>query len=291
MPVTIITGTSSGIGLATALHCARQGHQVYATMRDLARARTLHDAAAVESLPLTILPLDVDDETSVQRAIAGVLAQAGRIDVLVNNAGIVHFSPVEHTSDGAARAVFETNLFGALRTIRAVLPVMRAQRHGAIVNVSSIGGRIAPFCTGLYTMAKHALEAASEMLAQEVRPYGIRVVLIEPGFFATPMLDRATSTLAQDPASPYADAERRISLWFAQAKQTAGAPRVVAEAIERAVTTPEPRLRYLVGLDAQAYVAGRERLSDEDWVQLGRAMTDEEFFQEFAARFPLPHAA
>jgi NAD(P)-dependent dehydrogenase (short-subunit alcohol dehydrogenase family) len=288
MAVTVITGTSSGIGLATALHFARRGHRVYATMRSLDRAMALREVAAAERLALTVHRLDWANEASVQGTIGEIEAQAGRIDVLVNNGAIVHFSPVEHATDARAREVFETNLFGALRTIRAVLPGMRARRSGAIVNISSIGGRIAPMCTGLYTMAKHALEAASEMLAQEVRPYGIRVAVIEPGFFATPMLDRATSTLCRDPETPYADAERRVSLWFALAKQTAADPRRVAEAIEEAVTTPEPKLRYPVGLDAPVYIGGRARISDEEWVDLGREMTDEKFFQEFAARFPMP---
>jgi NAD(P)-dependent dehydrogenase (short-subunit alcohol dehydrogenase family) len=195
---------------------------------------------------------------------------------------------VEHIDDARARAVFETNVFGPLRCIRAVLPDMRTRRSGAIVNVSSIGGRIAPFCTGLYVMAKHALEAASEMLALELQQFGIRVAVVEPGFHLTRMIDDATQRLGQDPASPYAVAEQRICLWFATAKATARDPLRVAEAIEHAVTTDDPRLRYLVGPDAEAYVGGRERMTDEEWVALGREMTDEQFFAEFAERFPIP---
>jgi NAD(P)-dependent dehydrogenase (short-subunit alcohol dehydrogenase family) len=224
----------------------------------------------------------------VDAAVTGVLDRAGRIDVLVNNAAVVHFTPIEHITDAAAAEVFQTNVFGPLRTIRAVLPGMRAQRSGAIVNVSSIAGRMAPFCTGLYVMTKYALEAATEMLAQEVVGHGIRVAVIEPGFHATRMIDDATRLLGRDPTSPYADAERRIVAWFAAQKAIAADPQRVAEAIRHAITTAEPRLRYLVGDDAKQYVGGRTRMADEEWIALGRPMTDEEFFTEFARRFPAP---
>jgi NAD(P)-dependent dehydrogenase (short-subunit alcohol dehydrogenase family) len=285
MPVALITGANRGLGLATAIQLARHGHCVVATMRDLGAANDLREAAAVAAVEVHTDQLDVTDPASVDGAVARSVAEHGPIDVLVNNAAVVDFSAVEDITDERARDVFETNLFGPLRTIRAVLPAMRARHRGTIVNVSSIGGRMTPFCTGLYTMSKHALEAASELLAMEVRPYGIRVAVVEPGFFATRMVDDATAPIGGDPASPYADAERRICAWFAQSRPTAGDPADVGAAIAAIVAADEPRFRHPVGADAAVYIDGRRRLSDETWIDLGRAMTDEEFFAEFAARF------
>ena len=287
MAVILITGTSTGIGRETALHLAERGHTVYASMRSLDRAAPLRAAAAARAVSPHILQLDVTDAGSVERAVAGVLAAEGRIDALVNNAGIGTLGSTEFTSDEDAHAVFETNYFGALRMIRAVLPAMRAQGSGAIVNISSVVGRIAPGGMGAYPASKWALEAACEALAQEVTSMGIRVALVEPGFIVTPILDKALDSLTPDPASPYADIERRISMIFGQARVTGGTPRQVAETIAHAITTGEPRLRYPVGVDAHALIPNRARMSDEDWVALGRRQTDEQYFTEFAARFPM----
>jgi NAD(P)-dependent dehydrogenase (short-subunit alcohol dehydrogenase family) len=240
----------------------------------------------VEDLPLSLHRLDVTDEASVAEAVELILAEVGRIDVAVNNAAISHYSPLEHTSDTQLRTLYDTNVLGPLRVIRAVLPTMRAQRSGAIVNISSIAAHLTMLCTGPYSMTKHALEAASETLALEVRPFGIRVAIIEPGLFATRMAP--ARSLGADPASPYADAERRVRRWFRQAKDSAGDPLVVAQVIEHAATTDEPQLRYLIGADAALFVHGRERISDEDWIELGRPMSDEQFLTEFAAHFPIP---
>ena len=182
--VALITGCSTGIGRATALHLARRGYRVHATMRSPERAGApLVQTAKDEGLALTVVPLDVMDAASCAKA----LAEAGRIDVLVNNAGLGELGAVEDLDDEQVRRMFETNVFGPLRLMRAVLPGMRAAGRGAIVNVSSVAGR---FCYGsgaLYSGSKHALEAISECLALEVMQYGIRVAIIEPGFFDTPI--------------------------------------------------------------------------------------------------------
>ncbi len=290
MTVVLIHGTSSGIGLATALRLATGGRRVYATMRDLGRAGALQSAAAERGVAIELLQLDVDDDDSVRRAGADVLAREGRIDALVNNAGTGPLGAVELSDDARAKRVFETNFFGALRTIRAVLPAMRAQRGGRIVNVSSVAGRVAAPCMGIYAASKSALEAVSESLASEARPHGIRVVLIEPGFIVTPILQEALNGLSGDPASPYAATERRMGMIFAQAQQTGGAPERVAAVIAAALDAPEPRLRYLVGEDAESLVAGRARMGDESWIAMGRHERDEDFFAEFAERFPVPAA-
>lgn len=288
MPITLITGTNSGIGMATALHLASRGHHVYATMRDLARSEGLRDAAAARDLPIQITALDVNDESSVQRAVRDVLNREGRIDVLVNNAGIGVLGSIEYTSGAVAKAVFDTNFFGALRVIAAVLPSMRAHRSGTIVNISSVAGRVSAAGVGIYCASKFALEAACEAVAQEVYQFGIRVAIVEPSFTRTPILDKVVDSLPLDDSSPYADAERRVTAMFRQGKQTATDPRLVAEVVEHAIATSDPKLRYPVGAGALAFITGRARITDEEWMALGRQMPDEEYWAEFSAKFPMP---
>lgn len=288
MSVALITGASRGIGRAIAVHLARHGFEAYASMRDLGDGSPLVRLAEAEGLALHPITLDVTDDASVRSAVEHVLERTGHIDALVNNAAIARFAPIEHTTPAALADVLDTNLIGALRTAQAVLPTMRVQGRGTIVNISSVAGRVAPFCFGSYVMAKWALEAASEMLAQEVTALGLRVALIEPGFHATRMLDDATQGIGIDPGSAYADAERRTVALFAANKQIAADPQRVAETVHEAITTRTPRFRYPVGVDAEVFLGGRARMSDEDWVALGRRMTDEKYFAEFAARFPAP---
>ena len=169
MATVLITGSSTGLGLATAVALARAGHDVYATMRNPARSPELQTIARKESLPISILRLDVDRDESVMQAVRQVLAERGHVDVLVNNAGILAFGAVEDLPLDVFRQAMETNYFGALRCIQAVLPSMRERRSGCIVNVTSIGGRITMGAHGCYTATKFALEALSEALAQEVK--------------------------------------------------------------------------------------------------------------------------
>ena len=190
MAVALITGTSTGIGLATALHFGRQGHDVWAGVRNPAAATELREAIERERLPVRVVALDVDDAGSVQRGVAEVLDKAGRIDVLVNNAGIGGGGPIEDVPVDWVKTLFETNYFGVLRVIQAVLPGMRERRAGAIVNVSSVAGRLAIAGHGHYSAVKHALEAMSEALAQEVQRFGIRVAIVEPGVVVTPDLQQ-----------------------------------------------------------------------------------------------------
>ncbi len=285
MAVVVITGTSTGLGLQTALALSRHGDRVYATMRNLDRAGPLREAAEAEGLDVTLTALDVDDPASVTSAIGDITAEAGQIDVLVNNAGLGDIGALESFSETRAYEMFETNFFGPLRTMQAVLPAMRERRSGTIVNISSGSGLIAGPTQGIYGATKHALEAASEALAIEVRPFGIRVVIIEPGFFSTPIIEKAIASMP--PGGPYADVERRIGTLYAGASEAGGDPRVAATAIVAALDDPVPKLRYLVGADAEAFVAGRARLTDEEWIELfGRERSDEDFFAAFAAAFP-----
>ena len=272
MAVVLVTGSSSGIGLATALHFAHLGHEVYAGVRTPSTATEL-SAAAERERGLHVVTLDVDDAAAVTRAVGEVLDRTHRIDVLVNNAGIGGGGPIADVPVDFAKAMFETNYFGAIRMTQAVLPAMREQRSGAIVNVSSVWGRVAVAGHGHYCAAKHALEAASEALAQEVFAFGIRVAIVEPGVVTTPIFTKARRFA--DAASPYAVHVRRLLLLYQLA--TPNQPADVARVIYEAVTTERPVVRYPVGADAERVITGRQRVSDEDYAATGREMTEEEF--------------
>jgi NAD(P)-dependent dehydrogenase (short-subunit alcohol dehydrogenase family) len=283
MPVALITGTSTGIGLATALHFGRQGHDVWAGVRNPAAATDLRAAIDKERLPVRVLALDVDDEGSVQRGVAEVLDKAGRVDVLVNNAGIGGGGPIEDVPVDWVKTLFETNYFGVLRVTKAVLPGMRERRAGAIVNVSSVAGRLAVAGHGHYSAVKHALEAMSEVLAQEVQRFGIRVAIVEPGVVVTPIFSKAKRWA--DPASPYFDHVRRLLLLYQKQMPHAAQPADAARVIYEAATISSPRLRWLVGEDAKLLVAGRQQQTDEEYVAGGRAMSEEEFLNEARRRY------
>ena len=283
MPVALITGTSTGIGLATALHFGRQGHDVWAGVRNPAAATDLRAAIDKERLPVRIVALDVDDEGSVQRGVGEVLDKSGRVDVLVNNAGIGGGGPIEDVPLDFAQSMFQTNYFGVMRMIQAVLPSMRRRRTGAIVNISSIAGRVAIAGHGHYSAVKHALEAATEALAQEVQGFGIRVAIVEPGVVVTPIFQKAKRF--NDPNSPYAEHVRRLLLFYQMQMKVASQPADAARVIFEAATTKTPRLRWLVGEDARRLDAGRRRITDEEHIAGARPMPDAQYVAEMKARF------
>lgn len=294
MSVILITGCSTGLGQAAALHLARKGNRVFATMRSPERdGGPLLDAAKAEGLELSVSRLDVCDPSSVREAVAAALAEAGQIDVLVNNAGRGDLGALELATEEQMRGMFETNVFGPLRVAQAVLPSMRARGSGTIVQISSVAGHIVGLGNGLYAGTKHALEAMSEALAAEVLQFGIRVAIVEPGFFATPIIDKAVESVAAGAAGdgPYANVERRMAGIYMGGKAAAQDPQQVAEAIEHAITTDQPKLRYLVGVDADVFMRERPKMSDEEYLHsFGRPQSDEEFFAEFMRRFPMPTA-
>jgi NAD(P)-dependent dehydrogenase (short-subunit alcohol dehydrogenase family) len=199
MAKVLITGTSTGIGSATAIELARAGHMVFASMRSLERGAALRDTVRKEGLPVTILTMDVDLQQSVDAATAAILAEAGCIDVLVNNAGIVRAGSIDALAFDDFKATMETNYFGALRSIRARLPHLRRQGGGCIINVTSVAGRIACSPLAPYCASKFALEAVSEALAQEVTPFNIRVAIVQPGIIDTAMA-RCIEDVLEDPA-------------------------------------------------------------------------------------------
>jgi NAD(P)-dependent dehydrogenase (short-subunit alcohol dehydrogenase family) len=275
MPVALVTGTSSGIGLATALHFARQGWQVHAGLRDPAAPGELAAALARERLPVTPLAMDVNDAGAVRRAVDEVLARSGQIDVVVNNAGIGGGGPVEDVPVDWVTTLFDTNYLGAVRVIQAVLPGMRARRGGTIVNVSSIAGRVAIAGHGHYCAVKHALEAISEALAQEVLAFGIRVAIVEPGVVLTPIFSKARRFAGPD--SPYLEHLQRLLGFYQKQMPHAARPEDAAAVIWEAATTAAPRLRWTVGEDARRLVEGRRRLGDEDFVALAAPAPLEEY--------------
>ncbi len=276
----VVTGTSSGIGFATALRLARHGFRVHAGMRNLAKAGPLRDAAAAEKLSIELIELDVTSDASVAAAFAKIRS-AGPIDVLVNNAGIGGATPLELTPDDEHRAIFETNYFGLVRCIQAVLTDMRERRTGAIVNVSSITGLYATPNQIPYSASKWAVECLGEALAVEVRPFGVRVMNVEPGVILTRIFENSADKTRYDKTSPYQPVMRRNGKLYAAGFRRGTPPEAVAETILEAITTDEYRLRWPVGDDAIGFRNGRPLVSDEQVVALGDDLTDAEYEQRF----------
>ncbi len=254
MSVVLVTGCSSGIGLETALAFARRGDTTVATMRNLVKAETLQKRAADEGLRIRVEQLDVTDSASVDAAIAGVVESHGTVDVLVNNAGVASAGPIETMSLDIAMRLMDTNFWGPMRTIRAVLPTMREQRSGVIINVSSLASRVpATMYSGMYAASKHALNSLSEALAGEVATFAIRVVLIEPGFFGTEITANNLST--DEPVSDVYGADQEwIRSFFDAGIDEQADPAVVADAIVSAATDPATPLHTPVGDDAAMYL-------------------------------------
>ena len=280
MATVLITGTSTGIGFATALAFGRAGHKVVATMRNPQRAPELASIAARDNLPITVSIMDVDADGSVTDSIRHIVKGIGPIDVLVNNAGIERMGSVEELPLAEFRAVMETNYFGVIRCIQAVVPVMRQRRSGCIINVASIAGRIALSPFGAYTASKFALEALSECLAQEVKPFNIRVAIVEPGIIDTPMARHISITQAP---SPYPH-QRRVAALFTTSLKNPAPPSLVAEKVLEIAVSGTWELRHPVGPDAAPFLGWRLGMSDEAWVDFG-ALDDDAWYDRVKADF------
>jgi NAD(P)-dependent dehydrogenase (short-subunit alcohol dehydrogenase family) len=280
MASVLITGTSKGIGLATALVLGRAGHTVYATMRDPDRFPELAQTAERERLPIKVFAMDVDSDVSVRVSVRSI-QDHGPIDVLVNNAGIERRGSIEELDIASFRAVMETNYFGALRCIQAVLPEMRTRNSGCIINVSSVAGRVATSPFTPYSATKFALEALSEGLAQEAKMWNIRVAIVEPGIIDTPMARNAVN----EPAPSLYPQGRRISCLFAAALQHQPTPpEVVGQKILEIIDSGTWQLRHPVGSDAQGYLQWRASMTDEEWVERGAA-DDDTWYNNVQATF------
>lgn len=276
----IITGASRGIGYATALELARAGHQVVATMRNPSASPELGDEAAKANLPIRIETMDVDSDDSVQHAFRRILAN-GPVDVLVNNAGIERMGAIEEAPLGDFRACMETNYFGAIRCIQAVMRSMRERGTGAIINVTSIGGRIATSPMAPYSASKFALEALSEVLAQELRAFGVRVAIVEPGIVETQM---ARDIEGMESSKVYPQARRIAALYEGTRAAGAGQPQAVAQKVREIVESGTWQLRHPVGPDAEPFLGWRGSMNDESWVAWS-AQSDSDWLKSVKADF------
>lgn len=266
--VILVTGASSGIGRACAVALSRRGHTVYGTTR---RQPTEICAEVRRNLApshrLEFLQVDVTDDQTVHTAVERILAEEGRIDALINCAGFGTAGAIEDTSDEDLLSVLDTNLLGTLRCCRAVLPSMRRQRSGTIINVSSIAGRIGIPFQGGYSAAKYALEGLSEALRMEVHSFGVNVVLIEPGDFRTEFTDRRQITSSAEENAAYV-VQMRKTLAVMEAEERGGpTPEPVARLVVRILNTDAPRVRYVVGPLAEKLAAGLKRVLPSKWFE------------------------
>ena len=261
MSIVLITGCSTGIGFATAIHLAKHGHKVYATMRDPSKS-SLPLIIDKETLSIKIITLDVNSDASVDKAMKQVLNEEGQIDVLVNNAGISGLGAIEEVQLEVFKNDMETNYFGTIRCIKAVLPSMRKKKSGTIINVSSVAGKVYSNFHGTYAPTKAAVEALSEALAQEVMPLGIRVALVEPGVIETPIFSKEY-TLPEN--SNYPNIKRFLS-FFAASLENHTQPESVAEVILDITEGRRMNFRNPAGPDAAPLLEWRASQKDEDWV-------------------------
>jgi NAD(P)-dependent dehydrogenase (short-subunit alcohol dehydrogenase family) len=275
MPTALITGTSTGIGLETARYFAAQGYQVFAGARK---------PEVLELRPnLVPIRLDVDHDASVQECVAQVLKEAGAIDVLVNNAGIGMAGAVEMVPLERIRQMFETNFYGGVRMMQAVLPSMRQRRSGTVVNITSVMGHLTLGGHGFYAATKFALAAVSESLAIEMKPFGVKVAIIEPGVILTPIWEKAEAVMPE--GHPYQLALARLYRVFGAQLEGGTLPIVVARKIYEVVQECAPQLRYAVGADAEVMVAARDRMTAGEWTALLSEEDEEKFVAKAAEAF------
>jgi NADP-dependent 3-hydroxy acid dehydrogenase YdfG len=259
----LITGCSSGIGEATAARLVRSGWDVYATARRPETLTALADAGC------TTLALDVTDETSMTTAVDAVLDGAGRIDALVNNAGYSQSGALESIDVDDVRRQFETNVFGLIRLTQLVLPTMREQRSGRIVNIGSMGGKLTFPGGGAYHASKYAVEALSDALRFEVAGFGVEVVLVEPGLITTKFDEKVAAGMPEFDG-PYAEFNQAVlksttEVYAGPMAKLGGPPEAVAKTIEKALTKKHPKPRYLVTPSAYGAIATRRMMPDRAW--------------------------
>jgi NAD(P)-dependent dehydrogenase (short-subunit alcohol dehydrogenase family) len=241
----LVTGASSGIGEATAILLAQKGFRVFAAARRIVKLKALE---GLQGGRITPIALDVADQASIDAAMKAIQAEAGALFGLVNNAGVSVTGPAELVPDAEWRRQFETNVFGLMNVTRAVIPGMRAQRFGRIVNIGSVAGRIASPFMGAYAASKHAVEGLSDALRRELKPFGIKVSVVRPGFINTAFGEQEQEALTHymTPQSPYAAEVATFKAWHAKGHPTGAPPSAVAEKVAHAMTADLPHSRYTV---------------------------------------------
>jgi NAD(P)-dependent dehydrogenase (short-subunit alcohol dehydrogenase family) len=272
--VIIVTGSSSGIGLESALLLARNGYITYATMRSPEKDTSIKTAVQKEGLPIRVVQLDVTDDNSVKNAVDHIISESGRIDVLVNNAGYSLGGALEDLSMEEIKSQYETNLFGLIRVIQAVLPTMRKQGSGRILNISSGTGIFGFPGISAYVSTKFAVEGLSESIAYELEPFGIKVILIEPGFVKTNFEHAmVVAKKAQDPASPYSELMQKLMVNASELAKNASDAEQVANVIMDAASNLNPRLRYLAGKDVESWAAGKKNMDELEFFNMIKKLT------------------
>jgi NAD(P)-dependent dehydrogenase (short-subunit alcohol dehydrogenase family) len=268
--IAIVTGSSTGIGYETSLTLARNGFLTYATMRKLNKAENIKSVATKENLPVHIQQLDVTDDVSVKNAIQTISSETGgRIDVLVNNAGYGLNGAFEDLSMNEIKAQYETNFFGLIRVTQAVLPIMRGQKSGTIVNISSGAGRFGFPSGSAYVSTKFAVEGLSEAISYELEPFGIKVIIVEPGVIRTNFGNGSVvAKKSQDPNSPYSQMMKKIANSFEELMKNSSSPDLVANIVLKAVKDENPNLRYLAGNDVEQWLGAKRNMSDEEFYKM-----------------------
>ena len=260
--VAVVTGTSSGIGFETALALAREGYYTYATMRDTAKSDKIKELGKKDNLKISVLELDVDDESSVKNAIQKILDQKQRIDILVNNAGWGLWGCVEDVSVDEFKAQFDTNFFSIIRLIQEVGPTMRTQGSGKIINISSVAGRIGFPASPAYISSKFALEGLSECLRLEMAPFGVDVVIIEPGVIKTNFLNPVKLSKKSESDTAYRDITSRVVSGVKMMAEMGTHPKEVADAVVKSIKDDKPLPRYIVGNDASMFLEAKKNKTD-----------------------------
>lgn len=268
----LVTGCSSGIGLATCHVLSRNNFMTYGTVRNLSKAKKIQDLINRENLFLKILRLDVNDNQSIKLAVRKILTDTGRIDVLINNAGFGMFGPVEEIATQEVKKQFETNFFGTIRLIKAIVPIMRKQGNGTIVNISSMVGRFGVPLNSAYVSSKFAVEGLSESISFELEEFGIRVIVIEPGVVKSDFFHNV-KVKGMNLESPYHKLmERRVNFLDKAMKNSLTSSYDVADTILEALNSKDPKFRYVIGNDATNSLRMRNSLSDRkfmEWIRAG----------------------
>jgi NAD(P)-dependent dehydrogenase (short-subunit alcohol dehydrogenase family) len=268
----LVTGCSSGIGLATCHVLSRNNFMTYGTVRNLSKAKKIQDLMNMDDLSLEILRLNVNDNQSIKLAVKKILNDTGRIDVLINNAGYGMFGPIEEITTQEIKKQFETNFFGAIRLIKAIVPIMRKQGKGTIVNISSMVGRFGVPLNSAYVSSKFAVEGLSESISFELEEFGIRVIVIEPGVVKSDFFHNV-KVKGMNLESPYHELmERRVNFLDKAMKNSLTRSYDVASIILDALNSKDPKFRYVVGNDATNSLRMRNSLSDRkfmEWIRAG----------------------